>query len=113
MPTLVTGQIHLPEATASFAGATIFISLDSVGMMDMPATTFTETIQHNVTYEGEPLAFSIEGQLGDTVGPFNLRVHISMQNNDDVQKGDYLTKRTHYVLKDKHPEHVEVNVELV
>ncbi|MGB7339981.1 MAG: hypothetical protein WBC91_13890 [Phototrophicaceae bacterium] len=113
MPTLVTGHIHLPAATESFTGATVFISLDSVGMMDMPATTFTETIQHNVTYEGEPLAFSVEGQMGDSVGPFNLRVHISTHNSDDVQKGDYLTKRTYYVLKDNHSEHVDVNVELV
>ncbi|MEM9952453.1 MAG: hypothetical protein AAF846_12665 [Chloroflexota bacterium] len=113
MATLIKGKIHLPSDTENFAGATVYIYVENAGLMDMPAQVVTQTIQHNVTYEGQALAYSVEGQVSEDDAPFNLRVHISTHNSDDVKKGDFVTKRTYSVLGDQSPETVDVNVELV
>jgi hypothetical protein len=113
MATLVTGEIELPANTDSFSGATVYVSLESVGMMDMPSESVAQSTQRNVSYSGSVLSFSVDGSLGDAIGPFNLRAHVSMHGSDDVQKGDYLTKRTYTVLKENNPEHVSVKVDKV
>lgn len=113
MPTLVQGTITLPDDTAHFAGASVYIYLENNGMMDMPAQVVANTIQHNMTYEGSALTFSVEGQVEDTEGTLNLRVHISTHHSDDVKKGDYVTKRAHHISADSLPASADIAVELV
>ena len=113
MSVLVTGEIEFPQDTGTFSGATAYLSLESVGMMDMPSTIIVENTLDNVSYDGSSISFEIKGTLDGSVRPLNLRVHISMHGSDDVQKGDYLTKRTYSVLKDSNPEHITVKVDRV
>jgi|GEM_PF-4229979 len=113
MATLVTGNIEFPANTDSLSGLTVYVRLESVGLMDMPAETITETTLRDVSYDGSALSFSLDGNIGDSPGPFNVQVHVSLQGSGNVQKGDYVTKRTHYVLKENNPDHITVKVEQV
>ena len=113
MPVLVTGEIEFPQGTAPFSGATAYISLESVGMIDMPSTVVVEQTLNNVSYGGSNLSFELNGTVDENSGGLNMRVHISMQGSDDVQKGDYLNKRTYTVLKNGYPDKVTVAVDEV
>ena len=113
MPVLVTGQITLPDDTPAFNDAQIIIRLDSVGIMDAPANTIAETTLTGVSYDDAPLDFSLKGEVGEATGPFNLWVHVDLKASGDINKGDYVTKRTHAVTYDNAPAHVTVAVEKV
>lgn len=113
MPTLVTGEINFPDGTGNFSNATLRVQLESIGMMDMPAEVVAESIQQHVAYTGQSLSFEVDGDVAGATGPFNLRVHLSMSGADDIAKGDYITKRSHTVLKERNPDYVQVEVEKV
>lgn len=113
MPTLVTGTIALPDDTAAFDNASVHIRLDSVGMMDAPADTLEDATMTAVAYDGTPLEFTLEGDLGDVTGTFMLWVHVDLSNSGEIDKGDYVTKKTHPVTYENAPTFVEVMVERV
>lgn len=113
MPVLVTGNIELPQNTGSFSGATLYIALESVGMIDMPSTVVAQNSLNNLSYNGSNLSFELSGTIGDDAESLNLRVHISMPGSDDVQKGDYINKRSYSIQKDNIPDTVSVKVERV
>jgi hypothetical protein len=108
--TLVTGDIVLPSDARNFKDATVYIRLEKVGMMGMPAEIVSEQVLNNVTYDGDAIGFSLDGQVPED-GKYNLRVHVSKDGSDDFSKGDFITKRTHHVLKNGAPE-TGVRVEL-
>lgn len=112
MATLVTGTVDTPQS-ADFSGATLFISVESIGMMDMPSVVIAETVMQSIESDNTPFSFSIKGSIGDSEGPFNVRAHISMDGINDVRKGDYITKRAYPTLKASNPDYVEVKVEEV
>lgn len=113
MTKVITANITFPANTAHFTNATAYIRLESISMLDMPATIVAETVQRQVNYSGEPLSFRLKGQMNDTTSAFNLRVHISMTNVDDVQRGDYVTKRNYSVETNDQATPIEVQVEAV
>lgn len=113
MPDLVTGTIEFPANTESFTDVTIYIRLESVGLLDMPAHIITESTQRNISYEGSALPFSLNGDVTDNPGPFSVQVHVSLHGTGNVKKGDYVTKRAHNVLQNKNPDHIIVRVEKV
>ena len=113
MAVIVTGEVELPSSAEAFSGASLFISLESVGLMDMPAQVIVETVQRRIDADDAPFSFSLDGDIGDSSGPFNVRAHISMDGSGDVRKGDYLTKRNYTVLKENNPDYVIVKVEKV
>ena len=73
----------------------------------------SKTVQHNVIYEGTALNFSVEGKTPDGEGRVSVRVHISMNHSEDVQKGDFFTKRAHSVSLERTPAQIDVNVDRV
>ncbi|MEL6309710.1 MAG: YbaY family lipoprotein [Chloroflexota bacterium] len=113
MPVLVTGKITLPADTPTFSNANVNIRMDSVGLMDAPADTLAETTLTAVGYTDAPLDFSLSGDIGEAVGTFNLWVHVDLSASGEIDKGDYVTKRTHPVNYEDKPVHVTVAVEKV
>ena len=109
---LVSGTIELPQDTDDFSNATIYVRLVSANIMGMPAETLAESSDSGIEYNGYPLPFSLDGTV-DGDGSYNLQIHISLDGTDDVQKGDFVTKRVHPVLKENNPDRVTVKVEKV
>jgi hypothetical protein len=111
--TLVTGQITLPANAAHFSGATIYLNLEGNTPLGMPANLVAQTIVQDVSYNGNPLEFTLTGDDVGQGGRYNLRVHISMAGSAEFNKGDYITKRTHTVLKNGAPDMASIAVEAV
>lgn len=114
MSLLVLGEIELPQDTASFSGATLYVTLESIGMMDMPSTVLAQNITTNLRYDGSNIAFELDTtNIPDNVDSLNIRAHISMQGVDDVQKGDFVSKRSYRVQKENPVQPLSVTVEPV
>lgn len=113
MPTLVSGTVTFPGETQPFSGATMHVVLENIGMMDAPAQIVAQNSQRNIAYDGTPLRFSLEGAMPPADGTYNLRVLISRNGKDEIQRGDYMTKQRYPVLEDGKPNSVNVQVELV
>lgn len=113
MTTLVTGQITLPDNAENFNDATIYLNLEGNAPLGMPPEIVAQTVLHDVSYKGNPIPFTLTGNDVGQGGRYNLRVHISMDGTEDFNKGDYITKRTHTVLKNGAPDTVSIAVEAV
>lgn len=113
MSLLVSGEIELPQNTDSLSGATLYITLESIGMMGMPSTILAQSTANNISYDGSKLSFELNGSIPDDAESLNLRAHISMYGSDDVQKGDYVSKRRYNIQKENIPDTVSIKVELV
>lgn len=111
--TLVTGEIVLPAGTEPFSGATATVSLESVGLMDMPATIINKRTLSNVSYSGAAIPFTLEGTMPESGGHYNVRAHVSVDGSGDIRKGDYITKRAYRVLQNGTPETVRLQVDKV
>jgi hypothetical protein len=111
--TLITGQITLPANAEHFTDATIYLNLEGNTALGMPPEIAAQTVMRDVSYNGNPIPFTVTGNDVGQGGRYNLRVHISMDGNDEFNKGDYITKRTHTVLKNGAPDTVAIAVEAV
>lgn len=88
---VINGQIHLPAHTHNFSGATVYVRLENIGMMDAPATIAEQVVLRNFSYSGNSIPFSIKTESSGA----NVRVHISMDGSDEFEKGDYITKQSY------------------
>ncbi len=113
MATLISGTIALPAGTEAFSGATLYIVLEEIGMMDAPAQVAAQGMQRNVAYDGAPIPFSLEGDPPSPDGTYNLRVLVSRSGGSEIRQGDFITKRRYRVLENGAPDRADVAVERV
>lgn len=113
MAILISGTITFPQGTEHFVGATLYVLVEEVGMMDAPAQIVTQSTQRNVSYSGSPINFSIEGDMPSPNGSYNLRVLVSRSGGSEIRQGDYITKRRYTVLQNGAPSTTNVEVERV
>lgn len=106
-----TGSVSFP-ADASFSGATLYVRLNNVSMMDAPATTAGEVVFHNVSSD-DTINFSIKTDDYNEQARYAVSAHASMDGSDDISKGDYITKQTYSVFTDGPSGNVEITVESV
>lgn len=111
MARLVNATVTFPNGTAQFKNAWVTLRLEDVGRMDAPATILAEETFAGVAYSGEPLQFALDAPQPVELGPHNLRVHVSMTSDDQISKGDFITKEAYEVSS--YPTDLSVAVELV
>lgn len=113
MPKLISGTIAFPPGTEQFVGATLYVMVEDAGMMGAPANFIAQHTQRNVSYEGSPLRFSLEGNMPPPSNHYNLRVLVSFSGSNEIERGDYITKQRYSVLQDGAPDTAQVQVERV
>ncbi len=113
MPLLIKGTIAFPAGTEHFVGATLYIMVEEVGMMGAPANIIAQHTQRNISYNGSPIPFSLEGNMPPASNHYNLRVLVSQHGSSEIQRGDYITKQRYSVLQDGAPDTAQVQVERV
>lgn len=110
MARLVNATVTFPSNAAQFKNAWVTLRLEDVGMMDAPATIVAEETFAGIAYYGEALSFTLDGNP-PAAGSYNLRVHVSMTSDDQISKGDFITKQGYEV--EAIPAHLTVEVEAV
>lgn len=112
--TTISGQIHFPEGTPAFSGATAHLVLEDTSMADAPAPVIAEYNLTDVNYEsGATIGFTFKSITLNEQVRYNIRVHISLNDNNTIQQGDYITMQSYPVLTEGFPNTVNIEVRRV
>jgi uncharacterized lipoprotein YbaY len=112
---LVSGEIVFGADAQPFSGATAFVRVDDVSLMDVPTTMISQQVIENVAYNpNSPIPFAVFGlKPSDDRARLQLSVHISMNGSEGIEKGDYMTMESYPVVTQGYPNQVRVTVRRV
>ena len=113
---LVEGEITFDQSASSFVGATVRVRLEDVTAADAPALLVAEEIERDVTFHpeaGATLPFALTGEPPDAGRSYAVRVHIDLDGDGEVSRGDYISTQSHPVLTFGYPRRVEIPVRRV
>jgi uncharacterized lipoprotein YbaY len=112
---LVTGEIVFAGDTPTFMGATVYVRLEDVSLMDAASNIVEEQVIQRVSGSaGQRLSFALQGQLpDDDRARLHISVHVSLSGSREIESGDYITMQSYPVLTHGYPDHVQVEVRRV
>lgn len=112
---VVTGEINFGPDARAFSQATVYVWLEDISNVDAPARAVAEQVFHSVAYmpENPPvLRFDLSGRVNRRAS-YSIRVHVDVDRDGRVSRGDYITMTNYPVLTFGHPRQVVVSVRKV
>ncbi len=109
---LVTGNVVI-DGGRPFTGAQMRIMLEDVSRLDAPSISIVEQVIDGVSYDsssGTSLEFSLHGAIPNERANYAVRVHVDVDRDGRVSRGDYITMESFPVLTHGHPDRVTVRV---
>jgi uncharacterized lipoprotein YbaY len=113
---VVEGEIRFPPDVEPFVGATLRVRLLDATFADGPARTVAEQTIRDVSHSGGPertIAFALRGEGLDARARYVVRVHVDVDDDGRVSRGDYISTESYPVLTFGHPNRVVVLVRRV
>jgi uncharacterized lipoprotein YbaY len=110
---LVSGEIILGEEVQSFSSATIYVRLEDVSRVDALSKTVAEQVLHNVSHQAghqSQLAINLRGTTPDERASYAVYVHVDVDGDGKVSRGDYISMESYPVLTFGYPNRVTVRV---
>lgn len=107
---LVYGNVILAEGGPPFDDATIYVRLEDVSRVDSASTVVAEQVIHHVTASSVPIPFSLSGELPDQQALYNVSVHVDVNNDGTLSKGDYLSMESYPVITLGYPRQITIRV---
>ena len=110
---LVKGEILLGEAERSFTGATVHVHLEDVSYADAPSRVVAEQVIPDVSHEPgteHTLRFALYGDAPDEKGRYIVTVHVDLQGQGRVTRGNYLSVESYPVLTHGNPNQLSVRL---
>ncbi len=110
---LVTGEILFAQETHSFSGATVYVRLEDVSLADAPAKVVAEQVISDLSYEAgsqAKLEFRLYGEIPDERASYSVFVHVDLNGDEKVSRGDYISMESYPVLTFGYPKQVSVRV---
>jgi uncharacterized lipoprotein YbaY len=98
---LVQGEILIEETAQSFVSATAYVRLEDVSCIDDSSRIIGQQIIQNVSHTvGTPerLEIRLYGQISDEKASYAVSVHIDVDNDGQVSRGDYISMESYPVL---------------
>jgi uncharacterized lipoprotein YbaY len=109
----VSGEILFEEAGGSFSGATVYVLLEDTSLADAPARVVAEEILRDVSHtagSSTRLPFALSGVIPDERSRYSVRVHVDVDGDGQVSRGDFITMESYPVLTFGNPDQVTVKV---
>lgn len=113
---LVSGRVRFDGVEPEFSNATVYIRLEDVSRADHASEIVSERTFSNVSndaFGGGGLEFELEGPLPDETARYTVSVHVDMDTDGKVSRGDYITQESFPVLTFGNPDHRIVRVRRV
>lgn len=110
---LVSGEIVFGKEARSFSRAIVNVRLEDVSYVDAPSKTVAEQVFPCVSYRAGSqvkLAFDLRGDMPDERASYGVRVHVDVDGDGQVSRGDYISTESHPVLTFGFPNQVVVRV---
>lgn len=112
---LVTGEIILPSPSPDLSNATVYVRLQETTQADALARTITEEVltQARERTTSGILPFTLCGEGIDPRARYTISVHIDVNGDGAVSRGDYIHAASIPVLTYGHPNRVHVLLQVV
>ena len=110
---LVSGEIILGEEVQPFSSGTVYVRLEDVSRVDALSKTVAEQVLHNVSHQAghrSQLSIELRGTTLDEQASYAVRVHVDVDGDGQVSRGDYINIESYPVLTFGYPNRVTVRV---
>jgi uncharacterized lipoprotein YbaY len=110
----VRGEIVIDEDARPFDGGIAYVRLEAVSRADAPATVVSQQVIHRVAHrrgDTSAVTFALPApeELDERAG-YSVRVHVDLDGDRRVSRGDFISMESHPVLTLGRPERVTVRV---
>lgn len=113
---VIYGKIIFGDKVSSFAGATLHVYLEDVSLADAASVIVGKYIEKNVKFDGEIsafLSFRIEYNDLDLSDRYEIRVHVDVDGDGEVSKGDFINMQSYPVITQGYPTDISVQIKQV
>ena len=113
---LVKGKITFEDETQPFTGATIYVRLENITDADTTAQVVADYVQRDVAFDpktASEFSFSIAGDPPDPRASYAVRVHVDIDGDGEVSKGDFISMQSYPVITFGYPREVSIFVRQV
>ena len=113
---LVKGKITFKEGAAPFAGATMYVRLENITVADAASEVVADYVERDVTFDPRTcrdISFAIAGNPPDPRASYAVSVHIDIDGDGEVSKGDFINMQSYPVITFGHPREVSILVRQV
>lgn len=113
---LLEGEIEFEETGASFSGAIAYIRLEDASQADSASSIIAEQVIQNISHRTgskDKLQISLRGQIPNERASYIISVHIDVDGDRQISRGDYINMESYPVLTFGHPNQVSVRVRQV
>ncbi len=98
----IRGKLVFDKDLPSFSGADVYITLEDVGRIDAGADVLHKQTLSNISHKAgeiDEIEFQLDSADSGSDHPrYNLRAHVDMSGNGEVDKGDFVTTQSYPVL---------------
>jgi uncharacterized lipoprotein YbaY len=113
---VVTGEIVFPRPPPPLGAATVYVRLLDTSLADAPARILAEEVLTGLgdqAASGGTLPFTLHGQVADPTSRLTVSVHVDLDGDGVISRGDYINRASIPVLTHNHPRQVRVPVQEV
>jgi hypothetical protein len=113
---LVKGKITFEEVAPTFAGATMYVHLERINAADIASEVVVDYVERDVAFDPKTsgdLSFTIDSNPPDPRASYAVRVHIDIDGDGAVSKGDFISMQSYPVITFGHPREVSILVRQV
>lgn len=110
---LVKGKITFEEVAPPFTGATMYVRLENITAADTASEVVADYVERGVTFDPKTssvLSFAIACNPPDPRDSYAVRVHIDVDGDGEVSKGDFVSMQSYPVITFGHPTEVSILV---
>jgi uncharacterized lipoprotein YbaY len=113
---VIKGKIIFKDKASSFTGATLYAYLEDVSLADAASVVLGKYVERNVNFNGETsafLSFKIEYKDLDFRNRYEIRVHIDVDGDGEVSKGDFINMQSYPVITRGYPTDISILIQQV
>ena len=114
--TTLSGKIVFEADTHAFEGAVVHIRVEDVTRVDATAVRVAEKVLQPVSHPAGSTRgpeFQMPVHLPDPTAHYSVRVHVDVDGDGQVSRGDFISTQSYPVLTRGHPNYIEVKVRQV
>lgn len=110
---VVKGEIILSQELRSFSGAAANVYLEDVTLIDAPSNCIDKQVITDINHQRgitNSVKFTLNSETCDENARYTITAHISINENDKIQCGDFMTMESYPVLTFGYPHRVLIKV---
>jgi hypothetical protein len=113
---LVKGKVMFEEEALPFTGATMYVHLENITAADIASEVVADYVERDIAFDPKntrDLFFTIAGKAPDPRASYAVRVHIDVDGDGEVSRGDFISMQSYPVITFGYPSEVSILVRQV